>query len=138
MASEMFNKLAEGKHEAVSAGTTVIDLERGLNREGKKIKDTESASHVVQVMDELGIDILNNPRHQVPEQDLEQVDIVVVMTEPETTPEFLKKQTTIYWSVKDPYQQTPEETRKIRDQIAGLVTELYNTIEGEKHLTHIK
>jgi len=50
----------------------------------------------------------------------------------------LKDKNRVHWSVKDPYGQSFEETQKIRDQIAGLVMKLYNTIESEKHLTHIK
>jgi len=79
MVSTIFNKLTHGRHESRSAGTTVIDLKRGVNREGKKIKDVASAEHVSNALKELGIDISEHSRHQVTKEDLHGVDLIVTM-----------------------------------------------------------
>ncbi len=126
MASTIFNKLSQGRHESRSAGTTVIDLKRGVNREGKKIKDVDSAENVLNALKELGIDISDHTRHQVTEEDLNGIDLIVTMADEETIPEFLKEKKLLYWKVKDPYEQSFEETQKIRDQISALVTDLVN------------
>lgn len=77
------------------------------------------------VMNEIGLDVLDNTRTQLTEEMLSRVDVVISMIGPEDCPEFLINDTrTIYWKIVDPYKQTLEFTRDTRDKITKLIKEL--------------
>lgn len=123
MAEAIFNSLSKGKHTALSVGTKVGE------HEGQKLKELESATNVLAVLREIGIDAENNVRTQLTPEILGKVDVVVSMSEQETIPEYLSNDGRVaYWKVMDPFRQSLEITRQIREQIAGLVQALLESL----------
>jgi arsenate reductase len=109
MAEAFFNRMAEGKAMASSAGTQPLD----------KINPV-----VVAAMQEIGINI----NQQVPKlltlEMLESVDKVVTMgcgVESVCPASFV---TTEDWQLEDPEGKTIEEVRKIRDEIRNRIERL--------------
>ncbi|TSC63254.1 MAG: arsenate reductase [Parcubacteria group bacterium Athens0416_74] len=110
MAEGIFRELSHGKHEAFSAGTLVI----------------KGDDHALK---EIGVDASEYVREPVTQELVESADTVVVMARDETVPEYLKTSPkAIFWDVADPFEQSLEFTRRIRDQIRthieGLVTSM--------------
>lgn len=128
IAEALFNSLSKN-HKAISVGTKVFDKE-GNSVEGEKLKDREGAKHVVASMDEVELDVHQAERNQITEQVVEDSDLIIVMAEKETIPEYLLKNDKVrYWGIVDPKNQTLEEVRVIRDTIHNLVKELVTEIE---------
>lgn len=131
MAQLIFNKLADGKHAASSAGVKVVDKLTLKNREGQLIKDVPASQYALKVLNEIDIDASKKTRHQVTQEDAEAADMVVVMIDPKITPEFLTQHNNVvFWKVEDPFEQSLEFTRQIRDQIQKLVKELLMNLNG--------
>jgi protein-tyrosine-phosphatase len=123
LAEAIFNKLSEGKHQAVSAGTKVT--REDSNKEGQRISDT----NIITVMKEIGIDVSENVRNQVTEEMVKEVDKIIVMSEPENTPEYLKtSDKAIFWEVSDPYNKSLEFVRDIRNQLQVLISAFIKTL----------
>jgi arsenate reductase (thioredoxin) len=119
-----FNKFTEGKHQAISAGTVVADKE-GNSKDGQKFKDLPGAEPVVEVMKEVGIDILEKKRYQLTPTMIDEADKIIVMAEKESIPEYLSKSDKVVtWNVEDPKGKSLEFTRNIRDQVLSLVVDL--------------
>ena len=128
MAESIFNKLAAGKHRAFSCGTKVSDKE-GKSMHGQKLKDLSSARETLDSLAALGIDASESQRDQLTPELLAQADIVVVMAEPHTIPDFLKdRQGLIVWDVEDPKGKDRVETDAIREKITALVTGLLGSL----------
>jgi protein-tyrosine-phosphatase len=124
MAEAIFNLHSKGVHHASSAGTKVFNKE-GVSMEGEKLKDREGAKEVIAVLKELGIDARESKRNQLHEEMLVSPDIVVVMAEENTLPDYLKNNSKVrYWDIADPKGADREQTAKLRDQIAQKVDEL--------------
>jgi len=128
MAEGIFRELSHGKHEAFSAGTLVIKGDDS-SRVGKKLGDTVGAENVLAALKEIGVDASEYVRKPVTQELVESADTVVVMARDETVPEYLKTSPkAIFWDVADPFEQSLEFTRRIRDQIRthieGLVTSM--------------
>lgn len=129
MAEAIFNKLAEGRHTATSAGTLCVNSE-GKSREGIMLKDIPGAEKVIDVLKEIDIDATHNVCNQLTPEMLDAADKAVVMAENETIPDWLSKsEKFIYWDVADPKKQSVEFTRNTRDQIRGLVEGLIETLD---------
>ncbi|MEK7194586.1 MAG: low molecular weight phosphatase family protein [Patescibacteria group bacterium] len=128
VAEVIFNKLAKGKHLAVSAGTIVINPE-GKSQDGVTLKDVPGAEKVLTALSEIGIDASENKRSQLSPEMLDTADKVIVMAEKDTIPDYLSKNSEFtYWELKDPKKESLEFMRDIRDQIQVLVKELINTL----------
>ena len=124
MAEGIFNKLAEGKHQATSVGTQVIRAD--ANREGQKISDTQ----IIAVMKEIEVDVSENIRNQLTPEMLEKVDKVIVMAQPESIPEYLKQSTkAIFWEIPDTYHVPLEFVRNVRNQLQVLIGDLIKTLD---------
>jgi arsenate reductase (thioredoxin) len=118
------NKLTEGKHTAISAGTVVANKE-GNSKDGQKFKDLSGAEPVVEVMKEVGIDILEKARYQLTPTMVDEADKIIVMAEKESIPDYLSKSDKVVtWNVEDPKGKSLEFTRNIRDQVLSLVVDL--------------
>lgn len=119
MAEAIFNSLVEDKHIAMSVGTKVGE------KDGQTLRERGGVEKTLTVMNEIGLDVLDNTRTQLTEEMLSRVDVVISMIGPEDCPEFLINDTrTIYWKIVDPYKQTLEFTRDTRDKITKLIKEL--------------
>ena len=124
LAEAIFNKLAEGKHQAISAGTKVI--REDVNREGIKVSDP----NIIEVMKEMGVDVSNNVRNQVMPEMLEKVDKVVILAEPEFVPEYLRQnKKSIFWEIPDTYNQPIEFVRGVQQQLQVLITNFLKTLD---------
>ncbi len=116
MAMEFYNKLHGSGAE--SAGTVVEPNQQRLG-------DRPGARVAIEAMKELGIDMSENLSHQLNESDLNNYDRVIVMAEPETIPQWLRRSMKAKkWDVEDPKGHEIERVRELRDQIAKLVASL--------------
>lgn len=128
IAEALFNNLSKN-HKAISVGTKVFDKE-GNSKDGEKLQDREGAKHIVAVMDEIDLDVRLAERNQITENTVNNSDIVIVMAEKETLPEYLLTSDKVrYWDIGDPKNQTLEEVRMTRDTLNNLVKELVAEIE---------
>jgi len=114
MAEAFFNRLAQGKARALSAGTAPADA----------IDPT-----VVEAMREVGIDVSCNKSKVLTPEMVEQADVVVTMgcgAEGVCPATFVKTED---WGLADPKGQPLPEVRTIRDEIRARVIELSKRME---------
>ncbi len=128
IAEALFNSLSKN-HKATSAGTKVFDKD-GNSKDGEKLQDRDGAKHIIAVMDEVELDVRLAERNQVTQQVVQDSDLIIVMAEKETLPEYLLKNDKVrYWDIGDPKNQTLEEVRATRNTLNNLVSELVTEIE---------
>lgn len=112
MSEALFDRAAEGRHEARSAGT----------RPG-----TQVHPEVVEAMAEIGIDLSDRIPRKLSRADAEWADVVVTMGCGDECP-YIPGKRYIDWDLPDPKGQPLEVVRGTRDQIgrrvAALVEEL--------------
>ena len=112
-AMELYNRLNPG--EAESAGTEV-DLP------GEKLMYRIPARSALKVMQEIGIDMSENTRRQLYPEMLENFEKIIVMSEPELTPDYLNKcPRAERWEIEDMRYKSVDEARILRDQISANV-----------------
>lgn len=129
MAEAIFNKSAPEGYTSISAGTNVFDKE-GNSMEGQTLANRVGAEQVLEVLRELDIEAGFAVRNQVSENMVNESDVVVVMAEKETWPEYLvNSNKVIYWEIIDPKAKGIDETRQIRDQIIELTEGLLAEIK---------
>jgi len=85
---------------------------------------------VVQAMSELGIDLSDRVPHQLADDDVEWADLVVTMGCGDACP-VLPDKRYLDWKILDPMGLRLEMVREIRDEIAGLVSELATPVPAE-------
>ncbi len=115
----------EEEYEVTSAGTWTVE-------------DHPPAPLAVEVMAERGVDISSHRSHRLTQKDLEDADLVVVMTQGHKevlTLEFPKERGKIYllselagenYDIEDPYRtESLELYQQCADQIEGLLREGY-------------
>jgi arsenate reductase (thioredoxin) len=108
MSGALFERAAEGRHTAISAGTTPADRVH---------------PEVVEVMREIGID-LSDGRPQLLTRELaEQADLIVTMGCGDQCP-YIPGKRYIDWQLPDPKGRPIDEVRATRDEIAGRVDAL--------------
>src|SRR4051812_10930752 len=112
MSRALFERAAEGRHSARSAGTTP----------GERVHP-----EVVEVMSELNIDLSDRVPHLLSIEDAEWADVVVTMGCGDKCP-YIPGRRYIDWDLPDPKDQPVEVVRETREEIArrvdGLVEEL--------------
>ncbi len=114
MAEAFFNRIAEGKGRAYSAGTQPAH---------------EVNPVVVQAMREVGIDIRGSKPKLLTRDMLEQANMVVTMgcgAEGVCPATFVKTED---WELEDPEGKPLSEVRRIRDEIRAGVVDLVNKLE---------
>ena len=112
MSEALFERAAQGRHTALSAGTTPGDRVH---------------PEVVEVMSELGID-LSDRRPQVLTRELsERADVIVTMGCGDECP-YIPGKRYIDWDLADPKGRPLAEVRAIRDEIAGRVRALLDEL----------
>ncbi len=109
----LFERAADGRHSALSAGTTP----------GERVHP-----EVVEVMNELGIDLADrNP--QLLTRDLaQQADIVITMGCGDQCP-YIPGKRYVDWDLPDPKGRPLSEVREIRDDIAARVQTLLDELD---------
>jgi arsenate reductase len=101
MSQALFERAAEGRHSARSAGTTPGDRVH---------------PEVVEVMNELDIDLSERVPHQISTEDAEWADVVVTMGCGDKCP-YIPGRRYIDWDLPDPKGQAVEVVRETRDEI---------------------
>jgi protein-tyrosine-phosphatase len=116
MSAALFERDAEGRHHALSAGSEADPTGR--------VHPT-----VVDVMRELGIDLSDRrPRRLSPEL-AAQADVVVTMGCGDACP-FIPGRRYIDWELPDPKGQPLDEIRATRDDISTRVQALVDELDG--------
>ena len=115
MAEALFRRGAGDVHEARSAGSS-------------------PAAHVhpevVSAMSELGVDIAGRIPHRLERSDAEWADVVVTMGCGDACP-YIPGKRYLDWELDDPAGKGLDETRAIRDEIAGRVEALLAELDGK-------
>jgi protein-tyrosine-phosphatase len=108
MSAALFERAAEGRHEAASAGTTPAERVH---------------PEVVEAMQEIGIDLSDRTPRKLTRKLAEEADVVVTMGCGDECP-YIPGRRYIDWELPDPAGRPLEEVRATRDEIARRVGEL--------------
>ena len=108
MSAALFERVAEGRHQAESAGTTPAD---------------QVHPEVVQVMRELDIDLSGKRPQRLTGELAERADVIVTMGCGDECP-YIPGKRYIDWDLEDPKGQPIEKVRATRDAIAKRVEQL--------------
>jgi protein-tyrosine-phosphatase len=108
MSQALFERTANGRHTAMSAGTTPADRVH---------------PEVVEVMGELGIDVADHKPQLLTHELAEQADVVVTMGCGDQCPVIPGKRY-LEWDLPDPKGRPVDEVRATRDEIANRVKTL--------------
>jgi len=108
MSQALFERAAEGRHEARSAGTTP----------GERVHP-----EVVEAMAELGIDLSDRVPRELSREDAEWADVVVTMGCGDECP-YIPGKRYVDWDLPDPKGRPLEEVRATREQIEARVEAL--------------
>jgi arsenate reductase len=115
MSAALFEGAADGRHLALSAGTTPADHVHPV---------------VVQVMRELGIDLSGRVPRRLAHELAEQADVVVTMGCGDECP-YIPGKRYIDWDLPDPAGRPLDEVRAIRDDIARRVGDLVTELDQD-------
>jgi arsenate reductase len=113
MSQALFERVAEGRHGARSAGTTPGDRVH---------------PEVVDVMKELGIDLSERRPKLLATEDAEWADVVVTMGCGDKCP-YIPGRRYVDWDLPDPKGQPIEAVRATRDEIASRVAALVSELD---------
>ena len=113
MSQALFERAAEGRHRALSAGTTPA----------KRVHP-----EVVEVMRELGIELADREPKLLTRELAEQADVVVTMGCGDECP-YIPGKRYVDWDLPDPSGLPLEEVRAIRDEIAARVQALVEELD---------
>lgn len=108
MSQALFERAADGRHEARSAGTTP----------GERVHP-----EVVEAMAALGIDLSGRIPRALSREDAEWADVVVTMGCGDECP-YIPGKRYLDWDLPDPKGRPLEEVRRTRDEIERRVGEL--------------
>src|SRR5262245_2840625 len=108
ISAALFERAAEGRHRASSAGTTPGDRVH---------------PEVVEVMREVGMDLEGRVPRRLTRELAEQADVVVTMGCGDECP-YIPGKRYIDWDLPDPKGRPLDEVRATRDDIARRVAEL--------------
>lgn len=115
MAEALYNQLHPG--QADSAGTVV-------DQPGQTLRDA-GAKMTIGVMQEFDADVSGNIRTQLTSTMLDGYGRIVVMSEPEHTPGWLRDHpNAVIWTIKDTKSATFDETRRTRDELRRRISSL--------------
>jgi len=114
MSQALFERAADGRHSASSAGTTPADR---VHHE------------VVEVMRELGVDLSDRMPHRLEREDAQRADVVVTMGCGDECP-YIPGKRYLDWDLPDPKGRPLEEVRAVRDDIAGRVDALVRELDA--------
>jgi len=113
MSQALFERAAEGRHRAVSAGTTPADRVH---------------PEVVDVMRELGIDLADREPKLLTRELAEEAEVVVTMGCGDECP-YVPGRRYLDWELEDPKGRPLDEVRATRDEIDRRVRELVEELD---------
>jgi arsenate reductase (thioredoxin) len=114
MSQALFEQAANGRHTALSAGTTP----------GERVHP-----QVVEVMRELGIDLADRKPQLLTQELAQQADVVITMGCGDQCP-YIPGKRYIDWDLPDPKDRPLDEVRATRDDIGRRVTALLGELDG--------
>jgi len=114
MSAALFERAAQGRHRALSAGTTP----------GERVHP-----EVVEVMQEVGIDLSDRMPRKLDRALAEQADVVVTMGCGDECP-YLPGKRYVDWDLPDPKGRPVEEVRATRDDIAARIAQLVAELDA--------
>jgi protein-tyrosine-phosphatase len=114
MSQALFERAAEGRHRALSAGTTPADRVH---------------PEVVEVMRELGIELADREPKLLTRELAEQADVVVTMGCGDECP-YIPGRRYVDWDLEDPKGRPLDEVRATRDDIDRRVRELVEELDA--------
>jgi arsenate reductase (thioredoxin) len=114
MSQALFERAAEGRHRALSAGTTPGDRVH---------------PEVVEAMRELGIDVADRVPRALTTALAEQADVVVTMGCGDECP-YIPGRRYLDWDLEDPKDRPLDEVRATRDDIDRRVRELVEELDA--------
>jgi arsenate reductase (thioredoxin) len=114
MSEALFERAADGRHEARSAGTTPAE---------------QVHPEVVEAMRELGIDLGDRRPHKLTQADAEWADVVVTMGCGDECP-YIPGKRYLDWDLPDPKGQSLEAVRATREEIERRVEALIGELDG--------
>jgi arsenate reductase (thioredoxin) len=114
MSQALFERAAEGRHRALSAGTMPADRVH---------------PEVVEVMRELGIDLAERRPKLLTRELAEQADVVVTMGCGDECP-YIPGRRYLDWDLVDPKDRPLDEVRATRDDIDRRVRELVEELDA--------
>jgi arsenate reductase len=114
MSQALFEQAAQGRHQALSAGTTPAD---------------QVHPEVIQVMNEIGIDVSQRTPTGLTRHLADRADIVITMGCGDQCP-YIPGKRYVDWDLEDPQGRPLEEVRAIRDEIAQRVAVLISELDG--------
>jgi arsenate reductase (thioredoxin) len=115
MSAALFERAAEGRHSASSAGTTPAERVH---------------PEVVEVMREVGMDVAERVPRMLTRELAEEADVVVTMGCGDECP-YIPGKRYIDWDLPDPKGRPLDEVRATRDDIARRVAELVAELDGD-------
>lgn len=115
MSQVLFERAAQGRHTAASAGTIPADRVH---------------PEVVAAMSELGVDLSDRTPRALDRELAEQADVVVTMGCGDECP-YIPGRRYVDWDLEDPKGLPIDEVRQIRDEIDSRVRELAAELDGE-------
>jgi arsenate reductase (thioredoxin) len=113
MSEGLFDQAADGRHRALSAGTTPAE---------------QVHPEIIEVMREIGIDVSHKQPQLLTHELAEQADVVITMGCGDQCP-YIPGKRYIDWDLPDPKGLTADQVRKIRDDISQRVTELVSGLD---------
>ena len=113
MSAALFEQAAEGRHQALSAGTTPAERVH---------------PEVVEVMRELDIDLADRVPRALTRELAERADVVVTMGCGDECP-YIPGKRYIDWDLQDPAGRPLDEVRATRDDIAHRVHNLVSELD---------
>ena len=114
MSQALFERAAEGRHSALSAGTTP----------GQRVHP-----EVVEVMRELGIDLADRVPQSLTTELAQQADVVVTMGCGDACP-YIPGKRYVDWDLPDPKGRPIEDVRATRDEIQRRVSALVEKLDA--------
>ena len=108
MSQALFERVAGGRHEGASAGTTPVDRVH---------------PEVVTAMSELGVDLSGRSPRLLTRELAEDADVVVTMGCGDECP-YIPGKRYLDWELEDPKGRSLDEVRAIRDEIDRRVRDL--------------
>ncbi|HWB70004.1 MAG TPA: arsenate reductase ArsC [Solirubrobacterales bacterium] len=115
MSQALFERAAEGRHEARSAGTTPGDRVH---------------PEVVEAMGELGIDVAGRKPKLLTREDAEWADVVVTMGCGDKCP-YIPGKRYVDWDLPDPKGRPLEEVRRTREEIGRRIATLLEELDAQ-------
>jgi arsenate reductase (thioredoxin) len=113
MSAALFERAADGRHDASSAGTTPAE---------------KVHPEVVEAMRELGVDLAGRTPRKLTRELAERADVVVTMGCGDECP-YIPGKRYLDWDLPDPKGRPLDEVRATRDEIADRVAELVEELD---------